>query len=206
MISPTAVIYPNVTLGNNVVIEDFVIVGCPAANMKDSELETIIGDDSVLRAGTIIYAGNKIGHSFQSGNKANIRELNTIGNNVSIGTLSVVEHHVQIADNVRIHTQVFVPEHSILKQGAWLGPNVVLTNAKYPTSRDAKNDLDGASIGENVILGANATIMPGVNIGKDAIVGAGSVVTKNVGENSVVRGNPAQPFKTRSDIDKYSSN
>ena len=48
---------------------------------------------------------------------------------VSVGTLSVVEHHVKIANNVRIHTQVFVPEFSVLEEGCWLGPNVVLTNA-----------------------------------------------------------------------------
>jgi UDP-3-O-[3-hydroxymyristoyl] glucosamine N-acyltransferase len=56
--------------------------------------ETIIGNGAVIRSHTVIYAGNVIGDRFQTGNKANIRELNRIGNDVSIGTLSVVEHHV----------------------------------------------------------------------------------------------------------------
>ena len=205
LISSTAIIYPNVVLGQNVTIEDFVIVGCPPANGSDSELETHIGDDSIIRAGTIIYAGNSIGNSFQTGNKANIREFNKIGNNVSIGTLSVVEHHVEIGNNVRIHSQVFVPEYSKLCQGAWLGPNVVLTNAKYPTSNFAKQELDGAIVGKQAVIGANATIMPGVVVGSDSIVGAGSVVTKDVISGSVVRGNPATHFKFRSDIDSYST-
>ena len=42
----------------------------------------------------MIYAGNVIGRHFQTGNKVNIRESNRIGNNVSVGTLSVIEHHV----------------------------------------------------------------------------------------------------------------
>ena len=80
----------------------------------------------------MIYAGNVIGRNFQTGNKVNIRESNRIGDNVSVGTLSVIEHHVEIGDSVRIHTQAFIPEYSVLEEGCWIGPNVVLTNAKYP--------------------------------------------------------------------------
>ncbi len=93
----------------------------------------------MIRSHTVIYAGNTIGRNFQTGNKVNIRESNRIGDNVSVGTLSVIEHHVEIADNVRIHTQVFMPEFSVLEEGCWIGPNVVLTNAKYPLSPGVKD-------------------------------------------------------------------
>ena len=107
-------LYNNVLLGAGTVIEDFSIVGAPPRGKQDGELAKTIGDDSVIRSHTVIYAGNIIGAHFQTGNKVNIRESNRIGNNVSIGTLSVIEHHVEIADNVRIHTQVFIPEYSVL--------------------------------------------------------------------------------------------
>ena len=138
MISEKAIIYPNVKLGKNCIIEDFVIIGAPPKDSFAGETETIIGDDSIIRSHTVIYAGNRIGNNFQTGNKANIRELNEIGNNVSVGTLSVVEHHVKIGNGVRIHTQVFVPEFTILEDESWLGPNVVITNAKYPKSPSTK--------------------------------------------------------------------
>lgn len=189
MIANTAIIHTNVKLGENVIIEDYCIIGSPFNNYNNEE--TIIGDNAVIRSHTIIYAGNNIGNNFQTGNKANIRELNIIGNNVSIGTLSVVEHHVVIEDDVRIHTQAFIPEYSLLKKNCWIGPNVSLTNAKYPMHPDAKKGLLGPTIEENAKLGANATIMPGVIIGKNSLVGAGSVVTKDVPENVVVAGNPA---------------
>ncbi len=199
-IAKTAIVYPGVKLGKNVIIEDFCLIGVPPRGKKEGELETIIGDDSVIRSHTVIYAGNKIGNKFQTGNKANIRELNDIGNDVSIGTLSVVEHHVKIEDNVRIHTQVFIPEFSTLKKGSWVGPNVVFTNAPYPKSKNVKDELVGPTLHENAIVGANSTLLPGVQIGKDAIVGAGSVVTKDVAPGDVVAGNPARFMKKKSEL------
>lgn len=199
-IAKTAIIYPGVKLGKNVVIEDFCIVGNPPHGVIVGELETSIGDDAIIRSGTVIYAGNKIGKKFQTGNKANIREQNDIGDNVSVGTLSVVEHHVTIEDNVRVHTQVFIPEYSILKKNSWVGPNVVFTNASYPKSKNVKTELAGPILHENAIIGANSTLLPGVHVGKDSIVGAGSVVTRNVEPGHVVAGNPAKFIKKKSEL------
>ena len=103
----TSIVYDEVILGTGTVIEDFCIVG---ARPRGAALPTTIGDGAVIRSHTVIYAGNKIGRNFQTGNKVNIRESNQIGDNVSVGTLSVIEHHVEIGDNVRIHTQAFIPE------------------------------------------------------------------------------------------------
>jgi acetyltransferase-like isoleucine patch superfamily enzyme len=191
MISKTAIIHPNVILGKNCIIEDFVIIGASPKGYVAGELETIIGDNAVIRSHSVIYSGNKIGNNFQSGNKSNIRELNEIGDYVSIGTLSVVEHHVKIGNGVRIHTQVFIPEYSILEDECWLGPNVVLTNAKYPKSLDSKKQLKKVCIKKRAIIGANSTLLPGVIVGENSLVGAGSVVTSDILDNIVVAGNKA---------------
>jgi acetyltransferase-like isoleucine patch superfamily enzyme len=197
-IASSAIIYPGVELGEDVVIEDFCIIGRPINDID--ELKTKIGGNSVIRSHTVIYAGNSIGEHFQTGHKANIRESNLIGNNVSIGTLAVVEHHVIIADGVRIHSQAFIPEYSILEELAWIGPNVVLTNAKYPISLNAKSELTGPIIRKKAKVGANSTILPGVDVGENCLVGAGSVVTKSVQKNQVVAGNPAILIKYLSDL------
>lgn len=192
MISKKSIIYPNVKIGKNCIIEDFVIIGAPPKDSTAGEIKTIIGDNSIIRSHTVIYAGNRIGNNFQTGNKANIREFNEIGNNVSIGTLSVVEHHVKIGNDVRVHTQVFIPEFSVLEDESWLGPNVVITNAKYPKSSNAKKELKGAYIKKCAIIGANSTLLPGITVGEHAVIGAGSVVTKDVPSSHVVAGNPAK--------------
>ncbi len=198
MIAGTAVIHPRVKIGNNVTIEDYCIIGAPFRGQKDEE--TVIGDNAVIRSHTVIYAGNRLGNNFQTGNKANIRELNSIGDNVSIGSLAVVEHHVVIEDNVRIHSQAFIPEFSVLRKHAWIGPNVVLTNAKYPRSLNVKQELAGVVVEEHAKIGANATILPGVRIGARALVGAGSIVTKDVPDNKVVAGNPAVVINDIADL------
>lgn len=188
----TAKLYLNVHLGSAATVEDFCIVGVPPRGAGDGELPTTIGDGAVIRSHTVVYAGNVIGRNFQTGNKVNIRESNRIGNNVSVGTLSVIEHHVEIGDGVRIHTQAFIPEYSVLEDGCWIGPNVVLTNAKYPLSPGVKDQLAGAVIKKGAKIGANATILPGVVVGENALVGAGAVVVRDVPAGAVVVGNPGR--------------
>jgi acetyltransferase-like isoleucine patch superfamily enzyme len=189
VIANTAVIFPGVILGPDVTIEDYCVIG--VGSSKERTVETMIGEGARIRAHTIIYAGNVIGKRFQTGNKTNIREYNKIGDDVSIGTLTVIEHHVSIGDGVRIHSQAFIPEHSVLEPHAWIGPNAVLTNARYPNTETAKTELSAPRVCTGARVGANATILPGVHIGRGAIVGAGSVVTHEVAANTIVAGNPA---------------
>jgi acetyltransferase-like isoleucine patch superfamily enzyme len=203
MISENAKIYPNVKFGSQCTIEDFAVIGVPPRGRKPGELETIIGDNALIRSHTVLYAGNIIGDNFQTGNKANIRELNKIGNNVSIGSLSVIEHHVSIGNGVRIHTLAFIPEYTILEDQSWIGPSVVFTNAKYPNSPNAKQGLQGCHVEVHVVIGANSTILPGMRLGKWAVIGAGSVVTRSVPPNTVVAGNPAKAINT---VDKLPYN
>jgi acetyltransferase-like isoleucine patch superfamily enzyme len=104
-----------------------------------------------------------------------------------------------------LHSNVFVPEMSVLEDDSWLGPNVVLTNARYPASPSAKEELIGPHIERGAKIGANTTILPGVRIGAFALVGAGSVVTSDVPAGVVVVGNPSRIVKQVSDIHAYSS-
>ncbi|HEX7593203.1 MAG TPA: DapH/DapD/GlmU-related protein [Anaerolineae bacterium] len=199
----SARVFARVGIGADAIIGDFVVVGQPPRGKHAGELETRIGARAVIRSHTVIYAGNAIGDDFQTGHGALVREENEIGNNVSIGSHTIVEHHVKIGNNVRLHSNVFVPEFSILEDDCWLGPNVVVTNARYPRSKNVKEQLRGATIRRGAKIGANATLLPGVVIGANALVGAGAVVTRDVLAGAVVIGNPARVIKNIEEIEEY---
>jgi acetyltransferase-like isoleucine patch superfamily enzyme len=200
-----AIIALSVELSEDASIDDFSIIGYESAHDQEMAI-TRIGKGCNIRSHSVIYAGNNIGDFFQTGHGVLIREFNEIGNHVSVGTHSVIEHHTKIGDNVRIHTNAFIPEYSIIEDDAWIGPHVVLTNAAYPASPNAKLNLKGPHILQKAKIGANATILPGVVIGKKALVGAGSVVTRDVPDGKVVVGNPARVIGDVSDISDYQIN
>lgn len=199
-ISPTARLYPNVRLGQNVVIEDYCIIGKPGRGAAAGAEVTVIGDNAVIRSHTVIYAGNRIGNNFQTGHHVLIREQNEIGNNVSIGSYSDIEHHITIEDYVRIHSKVFVPEYTVLKANAWIGPGVMMTDAAYPRSVRVKEQLKGPTIEASAKVGAGAIVLPAVTVGSGALVGAGSLVTHDIPPGMVAFGSPAKPIKPVSEL------
>lgn len=189
---PEYVIYAGVFIEKPWRIDPFVILGVPPRGRQEGDLQTVIGRDAIIRSHSVLYAGNRIGERFQTGHGVMLREENEIGDDVSVGTGSVIEHHVRIGHRVRIHSQAFIPEYSILEVDCWIGPRVVITNAKYPQAPGVKSKLKGATIRCGAKIGANSTLLPGVEIGQNALVGAGSVVTKDVPSEAVVVGNPAR--------------
>ena len=199
----TAIIYPGVVWGGAYTLGPFVIVGQAPRGHQPGDLATRIGAGAYINSHTVIYAGNSIGTNLMVGHGVLIREQNEIGDDVSIGSGGNVEHHVRIGNRVRLHSNVFVPELSVLEDDCWLGPNVVVTNARYPATPTTKEELVGVYIEKRAKIGANTTILPGVRIGTDALVGAGAVVTVDVPSGAVVAGNPARVIKYISQIPAY---
>lgn len=198
-IGPMSIVSDDVELGDDCVIEEMCIVG-RHGGAGDASRRTVIGAGARIRSHTVIYASNHIGTRFQTGHHVLIREGNTVGDDVSVGSLSVVEHHVTIGKGVRIHSQCFIPEYSVLADGAWIGPRVTLTNAPFPRCPDVSKCLKGVHVGRDARVGANVTILPGVRIGERALVGAGAVVTKDVPAGAVVVGTAARAVKSIDDL------
>ncbi len=88
----------------------------------------------------------------------------------------------------------------------FIAPNVSIYTAGHPIHPKIRNTMYeygiDMTIGNDVWIGGNSVICPGVNIGDGAVIGAGSVVTKDVPSYTVVAGNPAKVIKKITDEDR----
>jgi acetyltransferase-like isoleucine patch superfamily enzyme len=172
-----------------------VTIGFPSLERIEQKGYTgaVIGANAMLRSGTTIYCDVVILDNFSTGHNVLIREHTSIGNNVMIGSSSIIEGHCVLGNDIRIQSMVFIPTHTKIGNGVFIAPCVVFTNDRYPPFGNPV--LEGAVIEDNVTIGANATILPGVTLGKGCAVAAGAVVTKDVPEEVLAIGVPAR-FKS----------
>lgn len=191
------IIYPNVIIGDNTVIGPYSIIGEPSSSFynKNSGIvkehdfkKTIIGQNSVIRSHSIIYEDVEIGEGFQSGHRVTIRENTFIGLNCSVGTQTDIQDNVKLKNYIRIHSNVFMGQYTVIEDYAWIYPYVALTNDRYPPV----SNLNGVLIRKFAVICTAAIILPGIVIGENALVGANSVVTKDVDDEMLVVGNPAK--------------
>jgi len=91
----------------------------------------------------------------------------------------------------------------VFGDNVFIGPNCGFYTAGHPIDSIERNKgLEFARpiiVGNNVWIGANVTVVPGVTIGDNCVIGAGSVVTKDIPDNTVAVGNPCKVIKS---IDK----
>lgn len=194
------IIYQNVVIGDDACIDPPSVIGKPPRGTAAGERSLRIGGRCHIRPFSTIYAGSEIGEGFQTGQGVSIREDNIIGNNVSIGTNTVLEFGNRIGDNSRIHSNCFL-EMVTIGRFVFVGPHVVFTDDPHPMlCPKYKECKGGPNVDDFARIGANSTILPGVRIGRNSLVGAGSVVTRDVPENSVVAGNPAKVIKMVDDL------
>jgi acetyltransferase-like isoleucine patch superfamily enzyme len=172
-----------------------VLVGYrPGRTPKDPRL--ILGPGAKLRAGTIIYGGSIIGARLETGHHVVVREDNALGDDVKIWNNSTIDYGCRIGHRVKIHTNVYVAQFTVLEDDVFLAPGVSIANDPHPGCAFSKECMRGPTIECGAQIGAGVTILPFVTIGRRALVGAGSVVTRDVPPQTVVAGNPARPLRS----------
>lgn len=118
------------------------------------------------------------------------------GKNIHVGEDFLANYNVTILDIA----PVYIGDYCMI------GPNTLITTVGHPLSfrgrREKKAQSHPVNIGNDVWIGGNCTILPGITIGNNVIVAAGAVVTKDVANNCVVAGVPARIIKTLEDEDE----
>ena len=118
----------------------------------------------------------------------------TIGSNTFIGPFTEIQRNVQIGAHCKIQSHSFICEGVTIGSDCFIGHGVMFINDRFKDAGPAcgdKSKWEKTTIGNNVSIGSNATILP-VTICNGVVIGAGSVVTKDILERGVYVGNPAR--------------
>lgn len=137
----------------------------------------------------INYNGASFGKNLTVWQFSAICENVTIGDDVVIGSNVFIGAGTKIGSGTRIQHGAFIPKNTKIGKGVFIGPNVTLTDDRYPKA-GVPYAPQPPVLQDNCSIGAGAVILPGVVIGYDVLVGAGAVVTRSVDEFTTVVGNP----------------
>jgi acetyltransferase-like isoleucine patch superfamily enzyme len=117
-----------------------------------------------------------------------------IGDHCSIGGGAEIGRGTLIGDHSRISANVFLPSNTVIGDHVFIGPGVVCTDDRYPRTLEPGETYEALPpcIGDYASIGAGAVLLPGVQIGKRARIAAGAIVTRDVPDEGMVRGEPAR--------------
>lgn len=111
------------------------------------------------------------------------------GKNIFVGKDFLANYNVTILDVVEVN----------IGDNVLIGPHTLITTVGHPISpRGRRQHLcvtGPVTIGDDVWIGGNVTILPGVTIGSNVVIGAGSVVNRDIPDNSLAVGTPARVIR-----------
>ncbi|WP_419421106.1 acyltransferase [Legionella sp. D16C41] len=177
------------TASEDIQIQPGAIVGL---KYKENSNAVMLEQNTIIRAGTIIYCDVTCGAYFQTGHNVLIREHTEIGKHVVIGTNTIIDGNVIIGSYVKIESNCYIPTHTLIGSRVFIGPGVTMTNDKYPLKMRDNYKPQGPTIEDEVTIGGGAVIVPGIKIGKGSFIAAGTVVTKDIPPMSLVIGFPGK--------------
>jgi acetyltransferase-like isoleucine patch superfamily enzyme len=140
----------------------------------------------------IIDEGVAVGRDTRVWAFAHILSGAIIGEGCNICDHTFIEGGVRVGNRVTIKCGVFLWDGIMVEDDVFIGPGAVFTNDDRPRSGDHTKEYLKTVLKQGASIGANSTTLPNVTIGRWAMVGAGAVVTRNVPDHGLVRGNPAR--------------
>lgn len=151
-----------------------------------------IGSGCSIGPHAIIYHDVEIGSRTLIGDGASIREQCRVGNECIISRYVTINYNTIVGDRVKVMDLTHLTGNMTIADDAFV--SCLVATANDNRVRNGYGDhVTGPSIGREALVGAGATVLPGIEIGENAIVAAGSVVTRKVEAGATVFGMPASP-------------
>lgn len=164
-----------------------------------------VGENGIIRLGTIIYGDVTIGDYFQSGHYTVIRAKVRMGDYCTVSNHSTLEGLIRFGHGVRVMTNVYIPSRTWVGDNVFIGPGTTFLNERLPGRLDAPPTPRGATIEDDVMIGGGCVILPGVRIGARSFIAAGTLVSKNIPAGSFVIGSPGKIRPLPAHLDRPNS-
>lgn len=176
LIQPGAYISGETIIGNN------SYIGCGVKIIG----KVTIGENVVIRENSVIGADGLTTDRDEDGRPVRMPQFGgvNIENNVTIGAGTVVARGA--IDDTVIGSETSIDNCVFVSHNVQIGKRVFIVGESIL--------FGSAKIGANTLISGNSTIRNGVQVGHDALIGMGSVVTRNIDDGMIVKGNPAKEF------------
>lgn len=151
-------------------------------------------DTITIERGAVIYPGCDIGEYSIIGANAVLRPRTKIGHHSIFGTLSCSEGDCKIGDYTTIHAQCHITKGVTIGDCCFIAPFFIATNTpeitigKHGTHPLAAPNMKQTKIEDNVRIGANVRMIPGLTIGHHSLIDQDTFITKDISPHSHVRG------------------
>ena len=171
-----------------VVIGDYADIE-PVLAANPDAIEDIVIENDRRNSALPLLDMKHIGARIEPG--AIIRDRVEIGNGAVIMMGAIINIGAVIGSGTMIDMGAVLGGRAIVGKNSHVGAGAVLAGVVEPPSATP------VTVGDNVMIGANAVIIEGVRVGDNAVVAAGAVVTQDVPDNAVVAGVPARVIKMK---------
>jgi UDP-2-acetamido-3-amino-2,3-dideoxy-glucuronate N-acetyltransferase len=191
------VVHPGTIIGERCAIEDHAVLGKRPQLAPHSGAHGEVGALELAQrvkvgAGAVVFAGASVAADAIIGDQSFVRERSSIGAGAVVGRGSVVDNDVELGENARIQTNVYLTAFTRVEEDVFIGPGAVTTNDNTMGRHRSGMPIRGPILRRACRIGAGAVLAPGVEIGAEAYVAAGAVVTRDVPARAVVMGVPAR--------------
>ena len=158
-----------------------------------AQKQTLFMGGQIIEPGAIIYPGCYLGPNSIVGTGAVLKPNTFLGENSIIGSLTVTEGNCKIGDSTTIHAQCHITQGVTIGKNVFIGPFFIATNTpritggahgRFPLYKPHTLET---TIEDDVRMGANVHMIPGLTVGQGSIISQDTLLTKDVPAWSIVK-------------------